>query len=111
MFAYNMVCPSGLLLSQSRFGTRILEKFERGLAGWKKLYKGGQLTLLKSTLLSLPTYIISSYLLSLLVWQMRFRNDKVNSCGGGLGDEFKHHLNIVNEGLGIRELTTFNQDL
>lgn len=56
MFAYNMVCPSGLLLSKSRFGTRILEKFERGLAGWKKLHKGGQLTLLKSTLLSLPTY-------------------------------------------------------
>lgn len=42
---------------------------------------------------------------------MRLRNDKVNACGGGLGDEFKHHLDIVNEGLGIRELTTFNQDL
>lgn len=42
---------------------------------------------------------------------MRLRNDKVNSCGGGLEDEFKHHLDIVNEGQGIRELTTFNQDL
>ena len=35
----------------------ILEKIERRLAGWKKLYlsKGGRLTLLKSTLSSLPT--------------------------------------------------------
>ena len=36
----------------------ILEKIERKLAGWKKMYlsKGGRLTLLKSTLASLPTY-------------------------------------------------------
>ena len=36
----------------------ILEKIEWKLAGWKKLYlsKGGRLTLLKSTLSSLPTY-------------------------------------------------------
>ena len=35
----------------------ILEKIERRLAGWKKLYlsKGGRLTLLKSTLSSLLT--------------------------------------------------------
>ena len=39
----------------------ILEKIERKLAGWKKLYlsKGGRLTLLKSTLSSLPTYFLS----------------------------------------------------
>ena len=38
----------------------ILEKIERKLAGWKKLYlsKGGRLTLLKSTLFSLPTYFL-----------------------------------------------------
>lgn len=28
-----------------------------------------------------------------------------------MGDELKHHLDIVNEGLGMRELATFNQDL
>ena len=35
----------------------ILEKINKKLAGWKKLYlsKGGRLTLLKSTLSSLPT--------------------------------------------------------
>ena len=39
----------------------ILEKIERKLAGWMKLYlsKGGKMTLLKSTLSSLPTYFFS----------------------------------------------------
>ena len=41
----------------------ILEKFHRKLAGWKRLYlsKGGRLTLLKSTLSSLPTYYLSLF--------------------------------------------------
>ena len=39
----------------------ILEKMEWRLAGWKRLYlsKGGKVTLIKSTLLSLPTYFLS----------------------------------------------------
>ena len=41
----------------------ILEKIEKMLAGWIKLYlsKGGRLTLLKSTLSSLPTYFLSLF--------------------------------------------------
>ena len=41
----------------------ILEKIERKLAGWKKLYlsKGGRLTLLKSTLSSFLTYFLSLF--------------------------------------------------
>ena len=41
----------------------ILEKMERRLAGWKKLYlsKGGKVTLIKSTLSSLPTYFLSLF--------------------------------------------------
>ena len=41
----------------------ILENLHRKLAGWKKLYlsKGGRLTLLKSTLSSLPTYFLSLF--------------------------------------------------
>ena len=41
----------------------ILEKIERKLAGWKKLYlsKDGRLTLLKSTISSLPTYYLSLF--------------------------------------------------
>ena len=41
----------------------ILEKIGRKLAGWKNLYlsKGGRLTLLKSTLSSLPTCFLSLF--------------------------------------------------
>ena len=48
----------------------ILEKMERKLVGWKKLYlsRGGRLTLLKSTLSSLPKYFLSLFTI-LLVWQ------------------------------------------
>ena len=41
----------------------IIEKMERRLSGWKRLYlsKGGRLTLLKNTLSSLPTYFLSLF--------------------------------------------------
>ena len=41
----------------------ILERMERRLAGWKRLYlsKGGKVTLIKSSLLSLPTYFLSLF--------------------------------------------------
>ena len=39
----------------------ILERMEKKLSGWKCLYKGGRLTLLKSTLSSLLTYYLSLF--------------------------------------------------
>ena len=41
----------------------IIEKVERRLAGWKRLYlsKGGSLTLIKSTLSNIPTYLLSLF--------------------------------------------------
>ena len=47
----------------------VIEKNERRLAGWKKIYlsKGGRLTLLKSTLSSLPTYYLSLFPISVNV--------------------------------------------
>ena len=50
--------PLGMSHKSSPIWNPILEKIERKLTGWKKLYssKGGRLTLLKSTLSSLPTY-------------------------------------------------------
>ena len=39
----------------------ILERMERRLAGWKRMYlsKGGKMTLIKSSLSSLPIYFLS----------------------------------------------------
>ena len=41
----------------------ILEKMEKKLSRWKRLYlsKGSRFTLLKSTLSSLPTYLLSLF--------------------------------------------------
>ena len=41
----------------------IIEKVERRLVGWKRLYlsKGGRLTFIKSTLSNLPTYLLSLF--------------------------------------------------
>ena len=59
-------CRIGYLPMPHKFPTiwnPILEKIERKLAGWKKMYlsKCGRLTLLKSTLSSLPTYFLSLF--------------------------------------------------
>ena len=50
--------PLGASRKSPSIWNPILVKVDRKLAGWKKLYlsKGGRMTLLKSTLSSLPTY-------------------------------------------------------
>ena len=55
--------PLGMSHKSSPIWNPILEKIERKLTRWKKLYssKGGRLTLLKSTLSSLPTYFFISF--------------------------------------------------
>ena len=55
----------------------ILEKIELKLVGWKKLYlsKGSRLTLLKSTLSSLPTYFYR-YSPFLLMWLIELKSCK-----------------------------------
>ncbi|XP_075669821.1 uncharacterized protein LOC142639546 [Castanea sativa] len=52
--------PLGASHNSPSIWNPILEKIERKLVEWKKLYlsKGGRLTLLKSTLSSLPTYFL-----------------------------------------------------
>ena len=61
----------------------ILEKFHGKLARWKKLYlsKGGRLTLLKSTISSIPTYYLSLFTIPSHV-VIRLRRFRGTSCGG-----------------------------
>jgi hypothetical protein len=55
--------PLGASFKLKNIWNPIVEKLERRLAGWKRLYlsKGGQLTLIKSTLSNLPTYFLSPF--------------------------------------------------
>ena len=55
--------PLGASYKSPTIWNPILDKIECKLAGWKKMYlsKGGRLTLLKSTLSSLPTYFLSLF--------------------------------------------------
>ena len=55
--------PFGSLYKTASIWNLILERMEKKLLGWKRLYlsKGGKLTLLKSTLSSLSTYYISLF--------------------------------------------------
>jgi hypothetical protein len=55
--------PLGAQYKALNVWNSVLEKIERRLANWQTLYlsKGGRLTLLKSTLASLPTYFLSLF--------------------------------------------------
>ena len=55
--------PLGAHYKDSSIWNPIIEKMEKWLAGWKRLYlsKGGRLILLKSTLSSFPTYFLSLF--------------------------------------------------
>lgn len=58
-----LVMPLGAHYKDSSIWNPVIEKMERRLSGWKRLYlsRGGRLTLLKSTLLSLLTYFLSLF--------------------------------------------------
>jgi hypothetical protein len=62
-----------------------VEKMERRLAGWKRMYlsKGVGFTLIKSTLSNLPTYFCLSFLFQLM-WLSGLRKFKEISYGGVL---------------------------
>lgn len=89
----------------------ILEKRERILAGWKKVYysKGGQITLIKSTLSSLTAYFLSLFpLLASITHCKKFPRDFL---WGGFDDAFKFHLvswkmicKLVQQGSGLLTL-------
>ena len=112
--------PLGASFKASSVWNPILEKVERHVAGWKKLYlsKGGRLTLLKSTLSSLPTYYLSLFTIPKHM-AARIERLQHNFLWGGLGDGFKHHVvgwdtvcsPLAQDGLGVRKVEVFNRAL
>ena len=66
----------------------ILEKVEKRLAGWKRLYlsKGGRVTLIKSTLSNFPTHFLSLFPIPVSM-EARLEKLQQNFLWGGLEDE------------------------
>ena len=85
--------PLGANFKSKAIWNSILEKIEHKLAGWKSLYlsKGGRLTLLKSTLSSLPTYYLSLFTISISVAN-RMERIQHNFLWGNYGDGVPNHL-------------------
>ncbi|KAG6710844.1 hypothetical protein I3842_05G022800 [Carya illinoinensis] len=55
--------PLGVASKAKSFWDTVIEKIERRLTGWKRLYlsKGSRITLIKNTLSNLPTYFLSFF--------------------------------------------------
>ena len=93
---------------------------EQRLAGWKRLYlsKGGKLTLIKSTLSSLPTYFLSILPIPSKVANRMEKLQRDFLWSGSSGDSKLHPVNWAKickpmqvGGLGIRQLRSFNSAL
>ena len=71
----------------------IIEKVERRLTGWKRLYlsNGGRLTLIKSILSNLLTYLLSIFPIPADI-AYHIEQLQRNFLWGGLGDDSKRHL-------------------
>ena len=112
--------PLGAKFKDLSIWNPILERMERRLAGWKRIYlsKGGKVTLIKSSLLSLPTYFLS---LLPLPGKVAKHMEKLQRdfLWNGIGGEPKIHLvnwakvckPLQAGGLGIRRLGSFNSTL
>jgi hypothetical protein len=112
--------PLGAKYKDSNIWNSIIEKMENRLAGWKILYlsKGGRLTLINSTISSLPTYFLSLFPIPMGVAN-RLEKLQRNFFWEGIGDGFKFYLvnwsmicsSKVSGGLGVRNMFWFNKTL
>ena len=112
--------PLGAHYKDSSIWNPIIEKMEKQLARWKRLYlsKRGRLILLKSTLSSLPTYFLSLFTIPQAV-AARIERIQRNFLWGASEDVFKYPLvawdkvclPVVCGGLGIQRVRLFNKAL
>ena len=115
-----MIClgmPLGTLYKTASIWNPTLERLEKKLSNWKRLYlsKGGRLTLLKSILSSLPTYYLSLFTIPKAV-ATRLECIKRNILWGSLVECFKYPRGALEKvclprelgGLEIRNLASFN---
>ncbi|KAG2695985.1 hypothetical protein I3760_07G037500 [Carya illinoinensis] len=110
--------PLGSALRALSVWNTVIEKIEKRLVGWKRVYlsKGGRITLIKSTLSNLPTYFLSLFPIPASV-AARIEKLQRDFLWGGMREEFKFHLvrwvqvcrPISGGGLGIRNLRVFNR--
>ena len=85
--------PLGAKFKDLSIWNPILERMERRLVGWKRMYlsKGGKVTLIKSLLSSLPTYFFSLLPLPGKVAK-RMKKLQRDFLWNGIGGEPKIHL-------------------
>jgi hypothetical protein len=112
--------PLGAKFKSKAIWNPIVEKMERRLAGWKRIYlsKGGRLTLIKSTLSNLPTYFLSLFPIPADVAN-RIEKIQRNFLWGTSEEVAKIHLvkwDMVcspysHGGLAIKNLRRFNEAL
>ena len=105
--------PLGATFKAKLIWNLIIERMEKRLAGWKRLYisKGGKVTLIKSSLSSLPTYFLSFFPIPTGVAH-RLERIQRQFLWNGMGEEIKFHLvswskicePIQNGGLGVKDL-------
>ena len=112
--------PLGAKFKDRAIWNSILERMEQRLTCWKRLYlsKGGKITLIKSTLSSLPTYFLSLFPIPVDI-AIRIERLQRNFLWGGIDESPKFRLvkwaqvcsPLKSGGLGIRNLRAFNQAL
>lgn len=113
--------PLGARFKSKHIWNGIIERMEKRLAGWKRMYlsKGGRLTLIKSTLSNLPTYFLSLFPIPVTVAR-RLERIQREFLWAGMGEERKLHwssgvwfvLLLGWGGLGLRKLLVmFNKAL